>query len=154
MLERFSYEGSYYGLRFRSIPALLTLGNLVAVTLNEQRLLLDCLNEAAPPPFFRVHLERSRRRNGRWNGKRKPADGTSEREDSRGERGREREEGRTREEERESEPPTKSGCWVDRVTSPTKWIFYALARVRAFTTRPRERAALSLTVSFRDWTAR
>lgn len=29
-----------------------TLGNLVTVTLNEQRLSLDCLNEAPPPPFF------------------------------------------------------------------------------------------------------
>ena len=39
------------------------------------------------------------------------------------ERERRREEGereRIRERKRESEPPTESGCWVDRVTSPAK----------------------------------
>ena len=62
-----------------------------------------------------------------------------------GEREREREKERggregkdKREKERESEPPTESGCWVDRVTSPAKWIFYA-----SLLRRPREHAALS-----------
>ena len=57
------------------------------------------------------------------------------------ERERRREEGereRIRERKRESEPPTESGCWVDRVTSPAKWIFYA-----SLLRRPREHAALS-----------